>query len=557
MKCPAFILLVAVMLSVGCSPVQTGGHAVTAPDGRQWQPMTVERVADLPVPRGGHKTVRAGDEVIVLGGLSDGYRNLGTADYYADGTWHTVPMLYTHVNGFLAPLPDGRFLIGGGSQDDFGIGQSWGAEIYDPATHTSTAAGILSAKRAQPSALTLPDGSVVIAGNWYADDSYETWTPETGFVRGGPLTSGWVKPFILPASQDDIMVFGSMSNRGSPILGYVGHLGGETEHVPLLEEWEVSLKEYFAPEDFQVADFTYMVPVKNRITGECAVMKVASGEFSLLEMVAPLPSQGPQGDPLRWGYLQVDRPERLIWLQGYDTDGRVFFARIGYDATFDGGQASATYYCSEIPGGFPLGAARLLPGSRLMLAGGVRYNGDSDPIAADFFKTYSSVYIFHVEPPQGFGIPAWAFILIGLVLLAAIVSAILILRKRRRERENAAPVDESEAQLRQNLLAQVSALIEEKEFFRRKNLRITDLASELATNKTYISALLNNISGKSFSDMVNGYRVRYAQKLMLEHPDMLLDDVATESGFSSYTSFYRNFKAITGLTPQDWKKKGA
>jgi hypothetical protein len=80
----------------------------------------VERVADLPVPRGGHKTILSGDEVVLLGGLTNGYKNMESADYYADGTWHTVPMLYTHVNGFLAPLPDGRFLIGGGSQEDFG-----------------------------------------------------------------------------------------------------------------------------------------------------------------------------------------------------------------------------------------------------------------------------------------------------------------------------------------------------------------------------------------------------------------------------------------------------
>ena len=37
---------------------------------------------------------------------------------------------------------------------------------------------------------------------------------------------------------------------------------------------------------------------------------------------------------------------------------------------------------------------------------------------------------------------------------------------------------------------------------------------------------------------------------------LLLDDVAAESGFSSYTSFYRNFKSITGMTPQEWKKLG-
>ena len=89
----------------------------------------------------------------------------------------------------------------------------------------------------------------------------------------------------------------------------------------------------------------------------------------------------------------------------------------------------------------------------------------------------------------------------------------------------------------------------------RKNLRISDVASELATNKTYVSAILNSLSGEKFTSMITRHRIEYAQRLMREHPDMLLDDVADESGFSSRTSFFRNFKALTGMTPQEWKNK--
>jgi len=54
--------------------------------------------------------------------------------------------------------------------------------------------------------------------------------------------------------------------------------------------------------------------------------------------------------------------------------------------------------------------------------------------------------------------------------------------------------------------------------------------------------------------MITRLRVEYAQRLMREHPDMLLDEVADESGFSSRTTFFRSFKALTGTTPQEWKK---
>ncbi|MBO4611230.1 MAG: AraC family transcriptional regulator, partial [Bacteroidales bacterium] len=121
-----------------------------------------------------------------------------------------------------------------------------------------------------------------------------------------------------------------------------------------------------------------------------------------------------------------------------------------------------------------------------------------------------------------------------------------------REATEAAP---AETVLPRNMMEQITAVIEEKELYRRKNLRITDVATELATNKTYVSVLLNNMSGESFTQLITRYRVAYAQKLLREHPDMLLDEVAEESGFSSRTSFFRNFKALTGMTPQEWKHK--
>ena len=73
------------------------------------------------------------------------------------------------------------------------------------------------------------------------------------------------------------------------------------------------------------------------------------------------------------------------------------------------------------------------------------------------------------------------------------------------------------------------------------------------TFTTYISACLNGQAGKNFPEFVNDYRLRCAQQLMTTNPDMLLAEVAEESGFSNEQSFFRTFKARTGLTPQEWK----
>ena len=95
--------------------------------------------------------------------------------------------------------------------------------------------------------------------------------------------------------------------------------------------------------------------------------------------------------------------------------------------------------------------------------------------------------------------------------------------------------------------------MEKEELWRQKGLKVSDLATRLGTNATYVSACINGQTGKSFPEFVNDYRLRCAQQLMTDNPDMLLAEVAEESGFSNEQSFFRTFKARTGLTPQEWK----
>ena len=66
-----------------------------------------------------------------------------------------------------------------------------------------------------------------------------------------------------------------------------------------------------------------------------------------------------------------------------------------------------------------------------------------------------------------------------------------------------------------------------------------------------VYVILINVWFRSF---VTEYRVAHAKRLMKEHPEMRLSQVADESGFSNEKTFLRTFKSITGLTPTEWKK---
>ncbi len=94
----------------------------------------------------------------------------------------------------------------------------------------------------------------------------------------------------------------------------------------------------------------------------------------------------------------------------------------------------------------------------------------------------------------------------------------------------------------ESLAVEVERLMEEERLYREPDLRITDLARRLGTNSKYVSLAFNQVIGHSFADYVNCYRIRHAQELRQQHPDMTVAEIAHRVGYRSMQSFYRNQK---------------
>ena len=534
------------------SIITTAILLVSAP---QFQKISFERLPELQTPRGVGQPVLLGDEVTVFGGHTTGYKPAETAEYYRAGAWHSIQMTWPHDGGCVAVMPDGKVFLAGGNAEPFGIGQSWGAEIYDPAGHSFAPIGIMDRKRSLLNAVALPDGRMLIAGNWGGADGIEAYTPGGGFTALAPLDPGLCYPYILCSTGDDAIVFSPMDSKGKPAGPFVQHLEGTATEVPLLEEWEPIFNYTTSDEEQKIADFTYLHLANRREGTGTAILKVYGDEFSILDLEEPLPAEGPQGEPVFWCVgPQIDRAGRLAWIQGCDVQGRIFFARVDYNATLDGGKASVQLYYAETPEGFPYGKALLLPGGRFFLAGGVCQVPGESTIVNDNFNVLSSVYLFHTEEPRKGGVPLWAIIACVLLVCAVITLTAFLMRNKKDSDQVQEGQPEQAGMLNADLMAEMSRLIEEKELFLRKDIRVADIAKELATNRTYMTILVKNLTGFGFSDLINGYRIRYAKQLMLEHPDMVHADVAIASGFASRTAFLRTFKAKTGQTPSEWKQ---
>ena len=91
----------------------------------------------------------------------------------------------------------------------------------------------------------------------------------------------------------------------------------------------------------------------------------------------------------------------------------------------------------------------------------------------------------------------------------------------------------------------------------QQGIKLADLASQIGTRPNYLSQTINSRSQESFFDFINRHRVAYAQKLLLERPDLSVSEVALASGFSSQNVFNGHFKKHFGLTPTQHRKNNA
>lgn len=95
-------------------------------------------------------------------------------------------------------------------------------------------------------------------------------------------------------------------------------------------------------------------------------------------------------------------------------------------------------------------------------------------------------------------------------------------------------------------------LIVTEQLFLKQGIRISDIATMLETNRTYVSRLVNNTYNMSFSDYINTLRIDYAEQYLMHHKDAKQSDIAVACGFPNASAFNIVFKKITGVTPKIW-----
>ena len=107
----------------------------------------------------------------------------------------------------------------------------------------------------------------------------------------------------------------------------------------------------------------------------------------------------------------------------------------------------------------------------------------------------------------------------------------------------------------ENLLTKIISMIEQDKLYQEPELNLQNLADKLGYPSYQVSQAINEGLGKNFYDLVNGYRVEEAKRLLMDsqNNNYTILSIGFEAGFNSKTTFNTVFKKFTGLTPTEFR----
>lgn len=103
--------------------------------------------------------------------------------------------------------------------------------------------------------------------------------------------------------------------------------------------------------------------------------------------------------------------------------------------------------------------------------------------------------------------------------------------------------------LNSHLMKHLEQYFDENKPYLNTDLKITDVARAMKTNRTYLSNYLSSELHTNFNRFVNKYRIEESIRLLQNAGEKKLFEIAELSGFNSYSAFFCAFKEETGISP--------
>ena len=88
----------------------------------------------------------------------------------------------------------------------------------------------------------------------------------------------------------------------------------------------------------------------------------------------------------------------------------------------------------------------------------------------------------------------------------------------------------------------------------KEHISLDEISENVNMTPPSFCRYLKKVTGKTFTEVVNEYRIVHASKLLAEKPTSITD-ICYESGFNNFSHFNKLFKKTTGKSPSNFRKE--
>ncbi|WP_128330397.1 AraC family transcriptional regulator [Apibacter sp. HY039] len=112
----------------------------------------------------------------------------------------------------------------------------------------------------------------------------------------------------------------------------------------------------------------------------------------------------------------------------------------------------------------------------------------------------------------------------------------------------------SEEQRYKNIYTEILIYLKEKEPWKNPDFNISELATLLNTNPSYVSRAINMESDYNFNTLINLFRINYIKEELNRNTNnkYTLMYIYSSAGFKHQSTFNKAFKQIEGITPTQY-----
>jgi len=95
----------------------------------------------------------------------------------------------------------------------------------------------------------------------------------------------------------------------------------------------------------------------------------------------------------------------------------------------------------------------------------------------------------------------------------------------------------------------------DNESYKQCGINIEQVALAVGTNRTYLSAYINNVYKCTFREWIVGMRIENAKQVLLNNKDISITQLSEDIGFASSAHFSRTFSQHEGVAPTRWREE--